>query len=381
MKRVLVGILGLCILFGYLNFSDSNNTYVSGRDTVYICSGKLDFEHQESNLYSPVTPGMNISSIITLPCEISNLTYMNFTIWNNESTKICVNLTVNNITLLDSYSLNAGSEVTVNLTNYTNAGGDLNLTYIYWIFSSNQTDDEYINITLKGDDVTIASRYLELIEVKEKDKSTPEVGIEREASFFAVEDKIKLKNEFKFNISDINLTVCYPPNAVNKPVRYIYVDNATVNQTIYKRIGYIKYAPYIYDIQEPVYEDNQYTLEVTVKSYENLIDCVRWEIDPDSSFWKDYFPKLNYDTLEITINDESVEFSQGSIILENISLDDGYNDVVFTWTPTTEYFVPVTGEKAWWQEYIGPLPVWFVVIISILAIIGMGIAVYYAVRE
>ncbi|RLF42529.1 MAG: hypothetical protein DRN17_07725, partial [Thermoplasmata archaeon] len=85
--------------------------------------------------------------------------------------------------------------------------------------------------------------------------------------------------------------------------------------------------------------------------------------------WRDYFPSLDTNTLEIYINDEEVDFTTGSINIEDIELEDGLNDVSMKWTPASQPITPTPSAEGGEDIYIF-LGI-AVIIVAIIAVVWL----------
>ena len=372
-------VIGMFLVFSLLitvgSPHNASATYFTNRETVEVGSGTCDIDVTSSNIYSPAGgAGTTVSGNLTLPCLISELDTVNFTIYNGETSNITVNFTVNGVAIASSLNVVNGTTVTFNLSNYTTGGGATNIAYFAWSGNCSDVDDEYFNITIIADDATMTASYISsTFSYDERDLDTPEVGKEMAYSYMTVEDRIKGRNSLVFNITDVNVSLSYPSHAISRPyTRHVFATLPYGTTTTWA-LGYQKRAPYVYDMN---YEDNEATIRV--KSFETLTNVVDWTIDPTDDFYKDYFPNLNYDTLEIEKQGSDVDWEQGSIEIEDMTLTDGLTTFTFTWTPAQ----PVTPivpheEEAWYNQNIGPIPAWSVIAIIIVAtLVIIGVTVY-----
>ena len=369
-----LALLAICV-FTLIAGSISATDYVTNRTDITVTSGTVDFNHSESNLYSPAGgAGTNITGNITLPCNIANLTTMNFTIWNNESSAILVNLSVNGVKLIDNASINAGSTLTKTLSDYTTASGDTSLSWIAWSFNASDSDGEYINITIVADNATLLTSWINSqVAIAEKDESTPTIKTEMVSSFFAVKDRIRVTNNLDFTIRNVTLNLTYPSHAISRPYRNITFTSITNGTTSTKYVGYQKRGPYVKDIEETV-SGNTHTVEVRVYSYELLLNCVDWIIDAADEDYSEYFDTVNFDTLEIEKEGSDVDWENdgGNIVMEDLSLSNGYTDFTFTWTvapaPPAPPAQPTTAEvEVDYTPYI---------LIAIVIIVAIAVVVY-----
>jgi len=369
-----LALLAICV-FTLIAGSISATDYVTNRTDITVTSGTVDFSHSESNLYSPAGgAGTDVSGNISLPCTIAGLSVMNFTVWNNETTSIRVNLTVNGVALLDDQTIASGSSVTKTLSDYQTAGGNTSLTYIAWTFNANDTDDEYVNITITADDAPLTTSWINSqVSIAEKDESTPTIKTEMVSSFFAVKDRIRVTNNLDFTIRNVTLNLTYPSHAVSRPYRNITFTSITNGTTSTKYVGYQKRGPYVKDIEETI-SGNTHTVEVRVYSYELLLNCVDWTIDPTDEDYSEYFDTVNFDTLEIEKEGSDVDWENdsGNIVIQDLSLAKGYTDFTFTWTvapaPPAPPAQPTTTEVGV-EDYTPYILIAIVIIVSIAVVV------------
>ena len=330
-----LALLAICVFALIAGSIGATTTYVTNRTDITVKSGTVDFNHSESNIYSPAGgAGTNVTGNISLPCTIAGLSVMNFTVWNNESIPIRVNLSVNGVKIFDDQTIASGSSATKTLSDYQTAGGSTSKTYIAWSFNANDTDDEYVNISITADDAPLTTTWINSqVAIAEKDESTPSIKTEMIHSFFAVKDRIRVTNNLEFTIRNVTLNLTYPSHAISKPYKNITYTSITNGTTGTKYVGYQKRGPYIKEMEETV-DGNTHTVEVRVYSYEILLDCVDWIIDPDDEDYSEYFDTVNFDTLEIEKEGSDVtwENDSGKIVIEDLSLPKGYTDFTFTWT-------------------------------------------------
>lgn len=354
--------------------------WLTNRESIEVSSGTVDLNITDSNLYMPAGgASSDVLGNISLPCNIANLSVMNFTIENKETIPITVNLTVNGVALLSSYSLTSGGTITKTLNDYQTAGGDTSLAYIAWSFNANQTDDEWLNITVTADNATLLASWINSkVKVYEQDQSTPQIKTEMIDSFFTVKDKVVVSNSFDYTLYNLSLNLTYPSHAISRPYNSILFSSVANNSISVKYIGYQKRGPYIKDM-ELTNDGNEYALEVRVYSYETLIDCVDWIIDTEDESYAEYFTNFDPTTLEITEGNTQIDYTydNGTITIEDLSLVQGYTEYTFTWTYTPPVTPSVTPSTTTEAPEISMFPLMMVLIILVLAIM----AVYMARRR
>lgn len=379
MKRIGYVITVVIALAFLSNLVSSQTIWETTRETITVTGATADIKYNESYLYMPAGgAGSNISGNISLPCNIANLSTMNFIVENNEATAITVNLTVNGVKLLDSYSVASGASVTKSLSDYQTAGGDTSLTYIAWSFNASDTDDEYLNITIGANDANIYSWFSSRYSVVEKTVSTPYIKDKLSNSWFTVTDRINVTNDLNYNLTDVNMTFSYPSHAINQPYSYKNITLIQNNSYAYLDISYQKYGPYIYRI-----ERDGNTVTVKVRSHELLVDVVDWLIDPTDDFYSEYFSRVNLNTL--TVEKEGVEIDwtndNGKIFIEDLTLPEGYTDFTFSWTPSVAPPAPAVTEEEvpfWQQETYGlSNATW----LAIIVLIAIGAVIYFEKKK
>ena len=290
-----------------------------------------------------------------------------------------LNITDSNLYMPAGGAGASGATVTKTLSDYQTAGGDTSLAYIAWSFNANQTDDEWLNITVTADNATLLSSWISSkVKVYEQDQSTPQIKTEMIDSFFTVKDKVVVSNSFDYTLYNLSLNLTYPSHAISKPYNSILFSSIANNSSSVKYIGYQKRGPYIKDM-ELTNDGNEYTLEVRVYSYETLIDCVDWVIDTEDEEYAEYFTNLDPTTLEITEGHTQIDYTydNGTITIEDLSLVQGYTEYTFTWTYTPPVTPPVTPSTTTEAPEISMFPLMMVLIILVLAIM----AVYMARRR
>lgn len=369
MKGKIFALVVTALAFLLVSSVHTNSTFVTGRETIIITGGTCDINQQSvNNIYSPAGgAGTNVSGNVTLPCKISELDDVNMSVYNGESHSITVNFTVNGVKLFDNVTINAGETVYRNLTNYTALGGDVNLTYFAWSGNCSDVDDEYFNLTITADDATIYDIDA-FVTVLEEVETTPHIEMNKEDTWYSVTDKIIFENTCSVDIANVTVTFTYPYQALNPSNTNVTFTSITSGETEYKYVYYQKQGPYIKTIGTPTRNAfGEYELNMRIKAYEDE-DNVTWTIDPTSAEWRDYFPQLDINSLEIYINDEQVEFTTGSIYIEDIELEDGLNDVYMKWTPAQQPITPTPTERGYNVELI----VGFIaVIVAIIAVLWL----------
>jgi len=371
MKGKIFALVATALAFLLVSSVYTSSTFVTGRETITITGGTCDINQQSvDNIYSPAGgAGTNVSGNVSLPCKISELDDVNMSVYNGEGSSITVNFTVNGVKLFDNVTIDAGETVYRNLTNYTALGGDVNLTYFAWSGNCSDVDDEYFNLTITADDATIYN-IDDFVTVLEEVETTPHIEMDKDDTWYSVTDKIIFENTCSIDIENVTVTFTYPYQALNPSDTNVTFNSITSGETEYKYVYYQKQGPYVRSIGNPTRNAfGEYELNMRIKAYEDEED-VTWTIDPSNAEWRNYFPQLDTNSLEIYINDEQVEFTTGSINIEDIELGDGLNDVYMKWTPTQQPITTIPTEERYGVElYIGIIAI-IVAIIAVLWLVG-----------
>lgn len=380
MKRMALAIGVVLTIFFLVVSSASATTWYTYREDIAISSGYADINLVHTTDYAPVTPGTNVSGNITLPCNIANLTTMNFSIYDGTIGNGTYNLTVNGVNLNSSSWTNTTLTNWTSIAQYTTAGGSSTPTYIAW--SLNCTIDVTFNVTIIGTDVTLDTTWLgTVITVQEKDLTTPTVGMSQPASYWTVNDSCNVTSNLAIvNLSDVVFNVTYPGHTVGTPSTTTFtITELAVVGTNEQYTQYQKRGPYVYDVDGEI---SGRTHEVTIKlnCEELLTNVVDWSIYPNDDKYDGAFETLDYNTLDVEQNGVDRDWEEGSIELEEFTVFSSIfnNRWVFTWTEPS--VVPPTAPGLWesfvgWmnEEPIG-IPNWLgiLVVIAVIALIGIA---------
>ena len=379
MKRMALAIGVVLTIFFLVVSSASATTWYTYREDVAIGSGYADINLVYSTAYGPVTPGLNVSGNITLPCNIGNLTTMNFSVYNGNIGAGYYNLSVNGIGLNSSSTIAAGATNWTTFAQYTTAGGSSTLTYIAW--SINCSVDTTFNVTIIGTDVTLDTTWLDtVITVQEKDLTTPTVGMSQPASFWTVNDSCNVTSNLAVvNLSNVVFNVTYPGHTVGTPSTTTFtIAELAVVGTNEQYTQYQKRGPYVYDVDGEI---SGRTHEVTIKlnCEELLTNIVDWSVYPADDKYDGAFETLDYNTLDVEQNGVGRDWEQGSIELEEFTVFSSIfnNRWVFTWTEPS-VVPPVTpdlwdGFVDWMNDDSIGIPNWLgiLVVIALIAMIGI----------
>jgi len=376
MKRitVLASTAILAILFiGLLPSGlSATTTWLTYREDVAINSGTLDIDYI---VYDNGTTSETYTNI-TLPCNVGNLsqTLTQFRIKNENATNTTFNLTVNGETV------NSSSEVDWDMGNWSNvtlammvtAGVSETDTYLNFTYDVNNSAND-IHIRIYADDANITSAWLtNNIVVKEKDLTTPSIKPKSSKSFFTVNDSIQISNALGYTITDINMTKTYPSHIITIPSTYLEITSIANGASSTTYTNYQKYGPYVYDLDDDS-SGSSHEVVVYIKSYELLSNCVEWILDVDDEDYDGAFDDMNYNSLDVELNNRDIDWDEGSIEMEDLTIKTSYsnNQFVFIWDETA-VTPPITpSEQAWYlMVFFGlALYVWLVVITTILIIV------------
>jgi hypothetical protein len=172
---------------------------------------------------------------------------------------------------------------------------------------------------------------------------------------------------------DVNLQLEYPDTAKVTGLDYYPWNGTTVSDTDVLYVNYDKYGAF-HDIDEDDVDITKGTNTVTVEfDSEDKLKDATWDIDPTDEIWDGAFAGLDYDKLVIEVNGEDFDdWEEGSIVMENLDIDDDTNEFVFTWAgtavpPPTEEPVP----DVWTQEAITGVPNWALLAIAVIVVIAV----------
>lgn len=324
----------------------------------------------------------NISGNFTLPAPIEDATAMTWTVYNAEATNY--NLTWNGIAQLDNQSLTGSHEYGVTEDGKTES-------YVNWSFNASDAveGDTYLNFSIHYEDTYIGDPWITnatyglVKNVKERiNQQTPiYVGKDYRDSWYSVVDQITVNATLldstnnSIEIYDADLDLNYPGHASNTPSASVaYINTSGDAQTL--TVSYQKNGPYV-DRLEHSKDGDTHTTTVDVKDFETNTG-VSWTINTTVEQYSEYFPGLDYDTLTIEKYGTSIDWSEGSIVMDDLSLRQGFNQFTFTWTEEEEPAPPGPSpaeaeEVPLYQQKIGPVPVWGmgVFIACIAGLIGL----------
>lgn len=240
MKRTAIAV-GVFLAIFFLVSSASAVTWYTYREDIDIEDGYADIDLVYNLSYTGAPA--NASGNITLPCNIGNLSAMNFSVYNDAGTNATYNLTVNTI------GLNSSSWTNITLTNWTSLAhytGSETVTYINWSFNCTQTVS--LNVTIQGTNVTLDTTWLDtVLTIKEKDLTTPTVGMSQPASFWTVNNSFNMtSNLWIVNLSNAVFNITYPDHTVGTPSTETFIiTSLAANGTDDQYVQYQKRGPYV----------------------------------------------------------------------------------------------------------------------------------------
>jgi len=328
--------------------------------------------------YSAISQGDNLTITLNLPFTLESLnnTDSNITIVADSGTdSTTINLTVNGVAVATNYNISGGSSATWTFPDFASAGVDMNATTLTIVIEAvaNNTASETLNLTC-NDMPVVANFSYTVTEVK---LSKPEVKFYDVDSFYTVKQTINVTQNSDVNISDVKCTFSYPDNAINQPVTSYNFGTLNISEHKTYDISFQKRGPYVGEIKS-IENDDNYTTVIRIYSPENL--TVDMTIKPSEKPWSKYFPEFSEENIiKIELNGEEIEYKTGSIILEDISLNEGWNELNITYSKPVAVGVwaPVVAVTPWYEQQILAVPLW----IWVIAITFFAIAVIIHCRR
>lgn len=393
MKRTAVAVGVSLAIFLLLVSSVSATTWYTYREDVAISSGYCDI-NSVIKLDNVPTWG-NVSGNISLPCNIDNLSAMNFSVYNVTGADCgshngggqTYNLTVNGIDVNSTSWINSSNQINwTSLTHYTAQGGSVTVKYISWVFDC--SFQGILNITIVATDATLSSTYLaNNLTMKEKDLTTPTVGMSQPAAFWTVNDSINVTaNPYLFDLTDLTLNITYPGHTVGTPTTTTAtVTTLAVNGTATDRyVQYQKRGPFVYDVDEDI-DGRSHEVTIKLSCQELLTNVVDWTVYIDEDKYDDAFDTLNYNTLDVELNGVDQDWDEGSVELEDFTVFASIagNKWVFAWTtaiaPAPVRRAGIVDSFVDWMngEVISGMPNWLLTLVVIALISGIAIVYFY----
>lgn len=310
----------------------------------------------------------NTSTHLRLAVGIGNLSY---------------NFTVNGVSNATLWNKTTSTTVDVTLANMTARGVSttdeyLNVSVVNW--GANDSGALSLNITTNGTYATLLTTFVssQLGSVREDIKTTPKIKTSRSSSYISVVDRALFRNNIAttalgatsgfINLTSLNIRVTYPSNAINDGGNLTYskiTSTNTTSGTRYGEVGYQKRGPWVKDVDST---ENTNEVEIEVRSYADFTDEVEWTIDFTDEEYEDYFSNVNINTLTITCDGDNIPFTNGSIVMDDIDLEEGENIFTFNWTTAVSTTVPTV---PWYNQNVLGLPIWGILIITVVAILAI----------
>lgn len=308
------------------------NTY---RDDISIGSGTCDID--ATFWYNGSTSGyVNL----TLPGNVGNLTgsTTNFTISvTGGGTNGTYNLTVNGVACNSTSWCNESVQNITTLTQMVSAGVANTAEYLNFTWNCT-TSDTIIGINITGSNVVVSSTWIaSVITIKEKDLTTPYVGTGQTTSYFAVNNSMNITSDLWFGLSNVVLNITYPSCKVTNSSANFTISSLAANGTNEQYVQYQKYGPYVYSVDEDV-DGTTHTVDVYVKGREaTLTNCVDWTLVTSDSVYDDVFDGINYANLVVKLNNVDVDWEQGSVVMDDLTIRQAQtnNKFTFEWTTST----------------------------------------------
>jgi len=292
---------------------------------------------------------------VTFPNDLSYFNNTNTTridVRNNAASwhNITYNITVNGNAVASSIVAENGTTDDYNLTKMAIAGVNLTAEYMNITFNASSATSLNVTLIVNGTDVPLSSAFIAAFTETEPTIGNITVGENQACSAYHVKDKIVLTNPSNYiNMTDVVCNITYPSAALNSPTssHTWSTVNISTNPSCY--IYYQKWGPYIYEKEiETESSTGKKHATLTIYSPEATGSNVYWLLDPTSEDNKEYFPSLpstlSTSNMAITINENVVTWTPGSILFDDIALSAGYNEFDFRWTPTSGsyYYYPST---------------------------------------
>jgi len=338
-------VIGLLLVAFMLSFG-SANAYVweTHRNDVTVTSGNLDIS-DTIDLSAPYATGsVNVSGVVKLPCNIYNLSAMTFTIVNSGAATIHYNLTVNTKLLNSTDTVTAAGTNLTTKAQYQTASGDRGLENITWSF--NASDACNLTLVLTATNAVIYSYWLtENLVMKERDITTPAISndMKSTSSSWAVNNSIAAVNTWGIDFTGVILNVTYPSNKLSdgsSSVTMVALSNGTLTTTRYTQ--YQKRGPYLYSVEETI-SGNNHVVTVKVRSPEMLRDIVDWTLIASADDYEGVFDTINYGNLDLELNNIDIDWSQGSVVMDELTIKTSPTNNVFTFDWTVSTITPSVG--------------------------------------
>lgn len=372
-------VVSILALLGILVFSASAsaltwNTYL---EDISVPSGTVDI----SLTYHLNNTGTGNYTNITLPCNVWELTNASTTFNITATTNQSFNLTVNGNAVNSSSGLNwtNGNTSETDLSDWGTTETD---QYLNISCSSDNTGNT-VKITVVANDAAFSSAWLSsYIAIAESVLTAPEIDDQQAYSYFSVKDRVVITNSLGYTITDISLVLTYPSHNLSSPSTHVNVTTLATSDISYNNISYQKYGPYVTGSIGEDIDDDDHEVTIRVSSHEVLTRLVDWDFDETAEDYEDYFDTIDFDTLEIKLNGVKIDWDEGTIEMDDMTLVEGTNKYEFTWTEAAAAPVPpVSGPWDWLTDDYGTGIAFWLWIIILIVVVCVIIAVAYAVKK
>lgn len=373
-------VVSILALLGILVCSASASalTWETYLDEISVPSGTVDINL--TYYFNETGTGGNYTNI-TLPCNVWELTNASTTFSIHATANQTFNLTVN------GYAVNSSTVLNQTEGNWSNTTlSDWNTTetdqYLNLSFESNITSNT-IEINIVADDAALSSTWRSsYIATAEAILTAPEINDHQAYSYFSVKDRVVITNSLGYTIRDISLLLEYPSHNLTAPSNYVNVTTLADDTTSHNNISYQKYGPYVTGTIKEEIDDDDHEITIRVSSHEVLTRLVDWDFDETAEDYEDYFATLDFDTLEVRLNGVKIDWEEGTIEMDDMTLVEGTNKYEFSWTEAAVPAPPVEpGPWDWlYEDYDTGIALWLWIII-VVVIICVIVAVAYAVTK
>jgi len=371
-------VVSILALLGILVFSASASalTWETYLEDIEVDSGTVDI----SLTYYLNATGTGNYTNITLPCNVWELTNASTTFNITATTNQSFNLTVNGNAVNSSSALNwtLGNSSETDLSDWGTTETD---QYLNISCSSNNTGNT-VKIIVVASDAALSSTWLATLSIAEAVLTAPEIDDHQAYSYFSVKDRIIVNNSLGYTITDISLVLTYPSHNLSAPSTHVNITTLATSTLSYNNISYQKYGPYVTGTIKEDIDDDDHEITIRVSSHEVLTRLVDWDFDETADDYEDYFATIDFDTLEVKLNGVKIDWEEGTIEMDDMTLVDGTNKYEFSWTEAAAPAPPVApGPWDWlYEDYGTGIDLWLWIIIAVV-VICIIVAVIYAVSK
>ena len=374
-------VVSVLALLGILVFSASASalTWETYLEDISVSSGTVDISI--TYWFNETGTDGNYTNI-SLPCNIWELTNASTTFNITATANQTFNLTVNGNAVNSTSNLNwsEGNSTETDLSDWgtTETNQYLNLT-----FDSNITSNT-VKIVVTADDAAFSSTWLSsYIAIAEAVLTAPEIDDHQAYSYFSVKDRVVVTNSLGYTITDISLVLAYPSHNLSSPSTHVNVTTLATSTISYNNISYQKYGPYVTGTIKEEIDSDDHEITIRVSSHEILTRLVDWDFDETSDDYEDYFATLDFDTLEVRLNGVKIDWDEGTIEMDDMTLVSGTNKYEFSWTEV-EAVAPTPAPGAWdWlsEDYGTGIALWLLIIIIVVIICIIAALAYAATKK